>query len=159
LNPLVTLVAADARIKNFRHPIPTEHAIREHAMLVTCAEFGGLISCLTRFVRFSPIRPSFKAKHQPSATSRRRQSRDRVPAARSAKSLPTSSAPTPATALRTKWKLHHQGGSCGYNPARPLGTPGNDTKIAQPGFRLEPRRSREPRAKTPSSSPTTALKS
>src|SRR5205823_13220042 len=52
LNPLVTLIAADDRIERFRHPIPTEKKIARYVMLVTCAEYRCLISCMTRFVHF-----------------------------------------------------------------------------------------------------------
>ena len=52
LNPVVTLIATDKRIFNFRHPIPKSKPLRSYAMLVTCAEYCGLISCLTRFVSF-----------------------------------------------------------------------------------------------------------
>ena len=48
LNPVVTLVAADERIKNFRHPIPTENRVRGYVMLVTCAEFGGLVTFVAK---------------------------------------------------------------------------------------------------------------
>jgi Xaa-Pro aminopeptidase len=139
LNPLVTLVASDERIQNFRHPIPTEHSIREQAMLVTCAELGGLVSCLTRFVRFTPM---------PAELKKRRQAVCNVDAAVNHATRPGRTLGEIFADLQRayadngfpdEWKLHHQGGSCGYNPRDRVGTPGNDIRVvANQGFAWNP---------------------
>jgi antitoxin VapB len=48
INSVVTLVAADKRIKNFRHPIPTENVWKKTLMIVVCAKRDGLIASLSR---------------------------------------------------------------------------------------------------------------
>lgn len=48
INSVVTLVAADERIKNYRHPIPTENVWRKVLMIVVCAKRDGLIASLSR---------------------------------------------------------------------------------------------------------------
>lgn len=57
---IVTLVASDDRIRNFRHPIPTERRIG------TLVQFGGnfrrsgLVASATRFVSFGPVDESYR---------------------------------------------------------------------------------------------------
>ena len=48
INSMVTLVAADDRIKNFRHPIPTENVWKKTLMIAICAKRDGLIASLSR---------------------------------------------------------------------------------------------------------------
>src|ERR1700728_4551709 len=64
LVPVVTLVAADDRVRNFRHPIPTNNRVTRYCMLVTCASFGGLISNITRFASFQPLSSELRKKQQ-----------------------------------------------------------------------------------------------
>lgn len=45
---VVTLVAADERIANFRHPVPTQKAWNKTLLIVTCAKRNGLIASLSR---------------------------------------------------------------------------------------------------------------
>ena len=129
LNPLVTLVASDERIRNYRHPIPTEHSIREHVMLVTCAEFGGLISCLTRFVRFAPLGNELKSRHQAVCNVDAAVNNATRPGRTLGDVFGDLQRAYAANGFPDEWKLHHQGGSTGYNPRDRVGTPGNDIKV------------------------------
>ena len=47
---MVTLVAADERLRLFRHPTPTDLCWDKTVMIVVCARRGGLIASLTRIV-------------------------------------------------------------------------------------------------------------
>jgi antitoxin VapB len=49
----VTLVGSDERITAYRHPLPTAKVIEREVMLVLCFRFQGLVSALTRTVRFA----------------------------------------------------------------------------------------------------------
>ena len=130
LNPLVTLVSSDDRLPKFRHPIPTDHRIREHVMLVTCAEFAGLISCLTRFVRFG----------KPTDEQRKKQAIANIDAAVNLATKPGRTLGEIFDDLRQayaregfdgEWKNHHQGGSCGYQPRDVVATPGSSVRVVE----------------------------
>ncbi|MDQ0338644.1 Xaa-Pro aminopeptidase [Caldalkalibacillus uzonensis] len=55
MNVHVLLVATDERIYKYRHPIPTGKRMKRQAMLVLCAERGGLVANVTRLVHFGPL--------------------------------------------------------------------------------------------------------
>jgi Xaa-Pro aminopeptidase len=50
----VVLVAADERMKRFRHPVPTAAAWKRILMLVACIQRGGLVVALSRIVSTGP---------------------------------------------------------------------------------------------------------
>lgn len=50
MSSVVTLIAADERISNYRHPVPTENRWSKTLLLVACAKRGGLIVSLSRIV-------------------------------------------------------------------------------------------------------------
>ena len=129
LNPLVTLVAADERIARFRHPIPTDHSIRDHVMLVTCAAWGGLISCLTRFVRFSPMPKELAAKHQAVCNVDATVNFATKPGRTLGEIFKDLQQAYAANGFAEQWQLHHQGGPTGYNNREGIGTPGNATVV------------------------------
>ena len=121
--PLVTLVASDDRIEKFRHPIPTDKAVEHYVMLVTCAEYRGLISCLTRFVSFGPVAAELTEKLQVIAN---------VDAAINLSTRPGQVLGDLFRVLQKayadngqadQWKLHHQGGPTGYANREALATP------------------------------------
>jgi len=123
LTPLVTLVAADDRIEKFRHPLPTAKTVERYVMLVTCAAYRGLISCLTRFVSFGPVPEALRAKTQAIA---------HVDAAINLSTRPGRTLGELFRVLQTayadqghpeQWTLHHQGGSTGYTNREAVATP------------------------------------
>jgi Xaa-Pro aminopeptidase len=131
LTPLVTLVASDDRIEKYRHPIPTAKPVERCVMLVTCAEYRGLISCLTRFVSFGPVPGELRAKAQAIA---------HIDAAIN---LSTRPGRTLADLFRVlqqayaehghenQWKQHHQGGPTGYANREAVATP-DSTLVVRP---------------------------
>ena len=131
LTPVVTLVATDENIESFRHPVPKDTPIRRTAMLVTCASFGGLIPCVTRFVHFGPMPAERKAKQQA------------ICDIDTAVNLATKPGRTlgeifvdlqKAYAERGhdgQWKLHHQGGSTGYAGREAFARPGSTVKVLE----------------------------
>ncbi|MCU0625570.1 MAG: M24 family metallopeptidase [Gemmatimonadaceae bacterium] len=129
VQPHVLLVGADARIRNFRHPIPTARTIRRHVMVVVCGQRHGLIASLTRFVHFGALPKELANRHlatcrveaamweatQPGTTfgaivaaGQRQYAKERVP---------------------DEWMLHHQGGPTGYAGRDFVAAPGEERAV------------------------------
>lgn len=120
----VILAAADDRIANYRHPIPHSHVIERRAMLVVCAERGGLYANLTQMVHFV----------EPDAELRRRQDacetilrRLREEATRPGRALGEAFSECQRyyaeAGFPDEWQLHHQGGLTGYASRELVATP------------------------------------
>ena len=62
--PWVVLTAADDRIERFRHPLPTDRAVKRMFMLAACAERGGLICAASRLTSFGPLDDDLERKHK-----------------------------------------------------------------------------------------------
>ncbi len=128
LTPTVTLVAADERIGNYRHPIPTRKTVEHYAMVVTCAAFKGLISCCTRFVCFRPM----------TELEDRMQALAHIDAAVNLSTKPGRTLGELFFILqrayedqecKDEWKRHHQGGPTGYMNREAIAVPGSDVKV------------------------------
>ena len=130
----VILVAADERISRYRHPIPQGSPIERRAMLVVCAEMGGLYVSLTRFVELE----------EPDEELARRQAacaeilgRMREEATRPGRTLAEAFADCrrfyAEAGFPEEWKLHHQGGMAGYATREVVATPETGQEI-KPGM-------------------------
>ena len=124
--PYLVLVAADERIYQYRHAIPTGKRLDKHAMLVICAEKWGLIVSLTRFVHFGAV---------PSELRKRQLAVARIDAAFIAGTRPGAKVGEIFEAgLRAyaesgypdEWLLHHQGGATGYEARNYKAVPGDE---------------------------------
>ena len=123
IDPLVLLVAGRERLGH-RHPLPTDAALGDRAMVVVCGRRHGLVANLTRWVRFGPARPGER-----DADERIRE----VEAAFFAATAPGTrlnevfAAGIAAYAANgfdpDEWRRHHQGGAAGYNGRDPRATP------------------------------------
>ncbi len=120
---IVNLVAADERISNFRHPLPTLNKLRRYAMLVVCGRQDGLVCSLTRFVHFGALPGDLRQKSQAVAS---------VDAAMMAATRPGMGLSDifqvavdgyAQAGYPEEWRLHHQGGPAGYEPREYYATP------------------------------------
>jgi len=125
--PWVLLVGGDLRLRQYRHPLPTDNVVRSGFMVAVCAERNGLIAACSRLVSFGSTSAELATTHEACAT---------VDAALWSRTQPG----TPlgdifaeaveayeATGFRDEWRLHHQGGSIGYLPRETKATPGDRT--------------------------------
>ncbi len=131
LKPHVTLVGCDERITNFRHPIPTQNRLERLAMVVTCAEYHGLIANLTRFVHFDGPPRELIERHQKVCD---------IDACAITATRPGRTLGEVFTDIRRAydaagfpddWQSHHQGGLTGYATRELVAT-------AESEFRIEP---------------------
>jgi Xaa-Pro aminopeptidase len=114
IDPITLMGAADDRVSNFRHPIPTEKKIKKYLMVSICARKWGLIVSLTRFVYFGRLPKELRKKYKANVfidCTFMAHTRPGVPAREVFQKG--------IDAYREKgypdeWKLHHQGGSIGY---------------------------------------------
>jgi Xaa-Pro dipeptidase len=114
MQSVVVLVAADERLKRFRHPIPTEQRWQKVIMVVVCARRGGQVAALSRIVCVGTV---------PHEMRRRMVSTARVNATLLSATRPGAvgselykfAARTYANeGFEGEERLHHQGGACGY---------------------------------------------
>lgn len=67
ITSVVTLVAADDRISQYRHPVPTGNRWKKTLLLVTCAKRHGLIASLSRMVCIGDVPNELKIKTEAAA--------------------------------------------------------------------------------------------
>ena len=129
----VILAAADERIARYRHPLASEMPIARRLMLVLCAERGGLVANLTRWVHLAAPEDAWVARQDTCETILRRL---REEATRPGRTLGDAFADCQRfyaeAGFPDEWRLHHQGGLTGYASREALATPENAV-IIQPG--------------------------
>jgi Xaa-Pro dipeptidase len=129
--PVVTLVAADDRIRKFRHPIPTQNRVQHYCMLVTCASFGGLISNMTRFVSFEPLSAEIKKKQQAVCNVDVAVNLATRPGKTMGEMFKTIEKAYADNGFEGEYAFHHQGGSTGYAGRDVFVEPGSPVKILE----------------------------
>ena len=130
----VVLAASARRLSRYRHPIPRGETLGGRAMLVVCAERGGLYANLTRVVDFE----------EPDGETRRRQAacetilcRMREEATRPGRGLAEAFEDCKRfyaeEGYPQGWRDHHQGGLTGYATREVVATPDANLEIT-PGM-------------------------
>ncbi len=129
LVPRVVLVAGEARLPVYRHPLPTQEPLGRRVLLALTAERTGLFVSLTRLASFGPPPQEF----------------DRVVRATAEVDAAVLAASRPGTSLGAlldvlaaayakrgfpdEWRRHHQGGLTGYKGREVFATPGDETLL------------------------------
>lgn len=129
LYAVVNLAAADERIQQFRHPVPTDRRWEKLLLIAVCARRGGLIASFTRIVSSGDI---------PDELRRRTLAAARVNAQlMAATRVGSSGAELYQVAARTyaaegfenEERLHHQGGASGYRTRDWLAHSASDERV------------------------------
>lgn len=111
--PVATLVGADDRVTRVRQPVPNGKPVEHYVMLVTCSEYKGLISNLTRFVAFRPmveLEDRLKALANIDATV----NLSTRPGRTLGEMFKLIQRAYDDNGFPGEWQHHHQGGSTGY---------------------------------------------
>ncbi|CAJ1001517.1 Xaa-Pro aminopeptidase [Brevibacillus aydinogluensis] len=139
INPQVLLVATDERIFHYRHPIPTEKQLDRYAMLVLCAEKGGLVANATRFVHFGDLAPELEENKRKLAEIEVAMIAATRPGAKLADILQRGIEAYKRAGYPDDWRLLHQGGPSGYAPREFLVGPGETGVVrAQQAYAWNP---------------------
>ena len=129
IQPFVCLIAADDRVRKYRHPIYKNRKATEQVEIVMCGRRGGLILSLTRLIHFGRLPDDLRRKHEACCA---------VDAAFNLSTKPGTSLSTVLrnavsvyrqTGFAQEWTLHHQGGPTGYAGRDVIATPGDKTRI------------------------------
>jgi Xaa-Pro dipeptidase len=114
IQPTVLLVAADERMAQFRHPLPTEQRLRRAAMLVVGARRWGLVASLTRVVHFGEPSAEIRRRHAAVTAVDAAFIRATRPGATAGEVFRAGMAAYAAHGFPEEWKRLHQGGATGY---------------------------------------------
>jgi Xaa-Pro dipeptidase len=128
----VLLAASEERLVRHRHPVPHGGSLGKQAMLVVCAERGGLFVSFTRMIYF---------QEPDSQTARRQEACEEV--LRRMREEATREGRTLAQAFEDcrrfyaeagfpeGWRDHHQGGMTGYTSREVIAMPGTHQEIRE----------------------------
>jgi Xaa-Pro dipeptidase len=123
INSPVVLVATDDRILKYRHPLPKPKVMEKSAMLVLCAEQGGLVSNQTRFVHFGKLPAMLEENRLKCAQIDTVMHAETKPGTRVADVFKQALEAYGQAGYPDDWKLLHQGGLTGYATREYLASP------------------------------------
>lgn len=132
IDSVVTLVAADDRLKRFRHPVPTDLQWKRLLMIVTCARRGGLIASLTRIVCAGPVDEDLANRTRGSATVNARLFDATRPGVTGADLYKQAALAYIEAGFPGEERLHHQGGAAGYQTREWVAHPLSTEKVQSP---------------------------
>jgi Xaa-Pro dipeptidase len=128
----VLLAASDERLVRHRHPVPRGGPLGKQAMLVVCAERGGLFVSLTRMIYFQEPDPQ-TARRQIACGEILRRMREEA----TREGLTLAQAFEDCRRFYAEagfpegWRHHHQGGMTGYASREIIATPGTQQEIRE----------------------------
>lgn len=126
----VLLAACDVRIERHRHALPFGGRVERRAMLVVSAERGGLFANSTLFVELDDRPPELerRAAACDQILARMREEAT-LPGRTLADAFDDCTRFYAEAGYPGEWRLHHQGGSCGYLSRELIATPATHDRI------------------------------
>jgi Xaa-Pro dipeptidase len=125
----VLLAASEKRLVCHRHPVPHGGPLGKQAMLVVCAERGGLFASVTRMIYFEE--PDLQtARRQEACEEVLRRMREATREERTlAQAFEDCRRFYAEAGFPEGWRDHHQGGMTGYSSREIIATPGTQQEI------------------------------
>jgi antitoxin VapB len=114
IESVVTLVGADERIDNFRHPVPTENVWKKVLLIAVCARRAGLIASLSRIASVGAIPDELRRKTEAAAYVFGKFLTATEPGANAAAIYEIASKAYAEKGFADEIDKHHQGGAAGY---------------------------------------------
>ncbi|MGI9121285.1 MAG: M24 family metallopeptidase [Rubrobacter sp.] len=128
----VLLAASEERLVSFRHPVPHGGSLGRQAMLVACAERGGLFVSLTRMVYFEEPDPHTLRRQEACEEVLRRMREEATRAGGTlAQAFEDCRRFYAEAGFPEGWRDHHQGGMAGYASREVIATPGTHQEIRE----------------------------
>lgn len=126
----VLVAASEDRLRRYRHPLPRGGRLGRRAMLVVCAERGGLYANLTRMVSFEEPDPE-TARRQRACDEILRRMREEAtrPGTTLAEAFAACQAFYTEAGFPEGWRDHHQGGITGYASREVVASPATRVEI------------------------------
>jgi Xaa-Pro dipeptidase len=128
----VLLAASDERLVRHRHPVPRGGPLGKQAMLVVCAERGGLFVSLTRMIYFQEPDPQTARRQEACGEILRRMREEATRQGRTlAQAFEDCRRFYAETGFPEGWRDHHQGGMTGYASREVIATPESQQEIRE----------------------------
>lgn len=129
----VMLVATDARIARYRHPVPTSRRVGKTLLVAVNARRWGLTVALTRIVHFARrLPPDLRRRHEAVCAVDTTLHRSTQPGARWCDVLAEGIREYRRRGFGDEWKRHHQGGPIGYEGREFRATPSETRRVPDP---------------------------
>jgi Xaa-Pro dipeptidase len=128
----VLLAASEERLVRHRHPVPHGGHLGKQAMLVVCAERGGLFVSLTRMIYFREPDPQTARRQEACEEILRRMREEATRKGRTlAQAFEDCRRFYAEAGFPEGWRDHHQGGMTGYASREVIATPGTPQEITE----------------------------
>lgn len=131
VSPIVLLVAADERIKRWRHPIVKAAVVDRIAMLVACGRRHGMICAITRLVHFGELPSDLQRRHDAVVRVDGAMMGATVPGAKAARIFEVAQTAYADNGYPGEWRYHHQGGATGYMGREWIATPSCEAGVLE----------------------------
>jgi Xaa-Pro dipeptidase len=128
----VLLAASEERLVRHRHPVPHGGPLGKQAMVVVCAERGGLFVSLTRMIYFQELDPQTARRQEACEEVLRRMREEATREERTlAQAFEDCRRFYAEAGFPEGWRNHHQGGMTGYASREVIATPGTQQEITE----------------------------
>ncbi len=114
IDPTGFQIAADERVFQYRHPIPTKRRVKRYVMVCVNARYKGLITTITRILRFGKSDPKLLRQFEDNNEIECRMIEATKPGVPASVPFDIGLKAYKEFGYEKEWHLHHQGGAMGY---------------------------------------------